>query len=99
MNAQYRLELNDLMQVLETWDSKLRKKVFLAACGGTALTLYGHKESTKDVDFLIPYFEHHQAVVKVITALGYRRATGFGYKHSDQPWIFDLFLGQTIFET
>jgi len=39
---------------LSIWDSYLRKKVHLIACGGTALTLMTIKESTKDIDLIIP---------------------------------------------
>ena len=98
-NPQYRLQITHLLEVLQTWDAKLRRPVLLVACGGTALTLYGHKESTKDVDFLIPIPDDYAQIIKVISSLGYRRATGFGYRHPEQPWIFDLYSGQTIFET
>jgi hypothetical protein len=52
----YRLNKNDLLSTLELWDSLIagRGKIHLIACGGTALTLLGFKESTKDVDFLVP---------------------------------------------
>lgn len=48
------LTVDDLLKVLQEWDSFLTKQISLFACGGTAITIYGHKESTKDVDLLIP---------------------------------------------
>lgn len=63
------------------------------------MTLYGHKESTKDVDFLVPDPSHYQLLIKEITNLGYKPATGNGFSHPREPWIFDLFRGQTIFQT
>lgn len=99
MNKRYRLEVTDLYEVLDHWDKQLKSSIFLAACGGTALTLYGHKESTKDVDFLVPDPQHYRLLIKTITELGYREATGNGYRHPTQPWIFDLYRGQTIFQT
>ena len=51
---EYRLTQKDLLQTLGAWNGFLNKKVHLIACGGTALTLLGVKESTKDVDLLIP---------------------------------------------
>jgi hypothetical protein len=99
MNAGYTLDVSDLMQVLETWDEKLRGKVFLAACGGTALTLYGHKESTRDVDFLVPDPDQFHAVVNMVTKMGYAKVSVFGYEHPNKHWKFDLFPGQRIFET
>lgn len=99
MSARYRLAVNELYEVLADWNKHLKSRIFIAACGGTALTLYGHKESTKDVDFLLPDPVHYKILVKTITGLGYKRATGYGFKHPDEPWIFDLFCGQTIFQT
>lgn len=87
------------MQALSEWDEQLERNVFVAACGGTALTLYGHKESTKDVDLLVPDPDEYGLLIDAITKLGYRPATGNGYRHPERPWIFDLFRGQTIFQT
>ena len=60
---EYRLNRDTLLDVLGQWNAFVRRKVHLIACGGTALTLLGVKESTKDVDFMVPveseyrYFE------------------------------------------
>lgn len=97
--AQYRLDVTDLFAVLTEWDEHLHEDVFVAACGGTALTLYGYKESTRDVDLLVPDPAHFQRLIRTITALGYKQSTGSGYRHPQNPWIFDLFRGQTIFQT
>jgi hypothetical protein len=43
---QFRLTQKDLFDTLDVWDNNLKQRVFVAACGGTALTIYGHKEST-----------------------------------------------------
>ena len=99
MNAHYRLANDDLYGVLDGWNEQLTSKIFIAACGGTALTLYGYKESTKDVDLLVPDPAHYQSLIKALTALGYKPATGNGFKHPSELWIFDLFRGQTIFQT
>lgn len=99
MNDTYRLSINDLYAVLSEWDEKLKSKVFVAACGGTALTLYGHKESTKDVDFLIPDPAQYDHLIKTLKEMGYTLFGGHSYKHYRELWIFDLFRGQTIFQT
>jgi hypothetical protein len=99
MTGSFRLTIADLFEVMEVWDKHFQSHVFLAACGGTAITLYGHKESTRDVDFLVPDPRHYDAVIRAITRQGYKTATGHGYKHPDKPWIFDLFRGQTVFQT
>lgn len=66
---------------------------------GTALTLLNYKESTKDVDLLIPDPKHYDSIVKIIKSLGYRHATGSGYLHPQGTWLFELYRGQTIFQT
>lgn len=95
----YRLEIQDLFDVLEDWDSTSKSDLFLAACGGTAVSLYGCKESTKDVDFLVPDLLQHARLVKQLTDAGYSKNGGYGYSHPDKPLIFDLFRGQEIFST
>jgi hypothetical protein len=99
MNAHYRLTVANLFEILDEWNIQLNARIFVAACGGTALTLYGYKESTLDVDFLIPDLQHHDILIKALSALGYKRATGNALKHPSNPWIFDLFRGQTIIQT
>ena len=43
----YRLDKYKLLEILEQWHHFLRKKVHLIACGGTAMTLWDVKPSTK----------------------------------------------------
>lgn len=54
MNDRYRLSADDLLAILKDWDAGLKQKCLVVACGGTALTLQGYKESTNDVDLLVP---------------------------------------------
>ena len=99
MNVQYRLSADDLLNALQEWDLALNRKVLLVACGGTALTLNGYKESTKDVDFLVPDPKHLEIVNKVLPAIGYIKRSGIDWMHPNQPWIFQLWRGQRIFQT
>ncbi len=46
----YRIDKDRLLDTFSAWDSYLKRKVHLIACGGTALTLLGVKDSTKDID-------------------------------------------------
>jgi hypothetical protein len=68
------------------------------ACGGTALTLMGIKETTKDVDLLIPEDGEYRYLLGVLKDLGYERRTGAGWARDD-GFIFDLYAGKTIFTT
>ncbi len=96
--AGYRLDKQGLWTILEGWDTYIPRKVHLVACGGTALTIQDLKESTKDVDFLVPEDEAWVALIQTIKRLGYRQATGSGWARDD-GYIFDLFAGKTIFTT
>lgn len=95
----YRLDIDDLFSELQAWDNQLRQSVLLVACGGTALTLKGYKESTKDGDFLVPDPANYSEIIRVIKALGYADASGHGYAHPNRRWTFDLYRGQRVFQT
>jgi len=95
---EYRIDRNQLFQRLGMWDSFLRRKVHLIACGGTALTLLGVKFSTKDVDLLVPVEKEYRYLVKTLSQIGYRQVTGAGWKRDD-IYIFDLFPGNKIHTT
>ena len=75
---QYRLTANELKQTLASWDALLpgRGKIHLVACGGTAMSLLGYKESTKDVDFLVPNEKEYERLVRFLVRAGYERVTG-----------------------
>jgi len=94
----YRLEKQGLWDILEAWDPFMPRKVRLVACGGTALTLQDLKDSTKDVDFLIPDQDEYKAVLRTIQKLHYRPASGNGWA-KDGGFIFDLFRGKAVFQT
>lgn len=99
MHGAYRLSKENLLESLKDWDERLRNQTLVVACGGTALTLLGYKESTKDVDFLIPKPKDYEAILKVIKTLGYKSTTECGYVHPAGTWLFELYKGQTIFQT
>lgn len=94
----YRLTKQGLWDILEGWDPYLPRKVRVVACGGTALTLQDLKESTKDVDFLVPDQEEYAALLSTIQKLNYRQVTGSGWAR-DGGFVFDLFRGKVVFQT
>lgn len=96
--TQYRLDKQSLWTILQGWDAYLPRKVHVVACGGTALTIQDLKESTKDVDFLVPEDKAYMVLIQTIKRLGYRQATGSGWARGD-GYIFDLFAGKRIFVT
>jgi len=95
---QYRIDKNTLLDTLSIWDSHLRKKIHLIACGGTALTLMNLKESTKDVDFLVPNEPEYRYLIATLKDLGYSNITGAGWA-AGKGFIFDLYPGKKIFMT
>jgi hypothetical protein len=95
----YRLTRQELFDVLAGWNRFLRRKVHLIACGGTALTLMGIKESTKDVDFMVPVVSEHDYLIRALSKLGYSRKTGSGWCKKGEVFIFDLFPGNSIHTT
>ncbi len=62
----YRIDKQTLLNVLEQWNQFLRRKVHLIACGGTAMTLFQVKPSTKDVDFMIPRANEYGYLIKAL---------------------------------
>ncbi len=49
------------------------EKYHLIACGGTAMTLQDIKESTKDVDFIVPVEKEYKYLVRMLKDLGYQQ--------------------------
>jgi len=95
---EYRVGKQGLLDTMRGWDSLLKKKVHLIACGGTALTLLGVKESTKDVDLMVPDVSEYNYLIKTLKQLGYKPVTGCGWSRGDML-IFDLFAGNKIHTT
>jgi hypothetical protein len=81
-----------------TWNDFLKRKVHLIACGGTAMTLLGLKDSTKDIDLMVPNVNEHDYLVKTLKQLGYKSASGWRWSRGD-GFVFDLFRGKTVHTT
>lgn len=95
---EYRIDKQGLLDRVAVWDSFLKRKVHLIACGGTALTLLNVKPSTKDVDLMVPNVYEHAYLISTLKQLGYKSASGWGWKR-DNGFIFDLFRGKTVHTT
>lgn len=95
----YRLDKNELLDNLRAWNSVLRRKVHLIACGGTAMTLLGVKASTKDVDFMVPDIREYSYLTKQLPAMGYTQTNGPGWQRKGEVFHFDLFRGNNIHTT
>lgn len=95
---EYSIDKQRLWDILEEWDLYVPRKIHLIACGGTALTIQNVKESTRDVDFMVPAEEEYSALIETLKRLDYREQTGTGWSKGD-GFIFDLFRGKNVFTT
>lgn len=98
---EYRQGKNQLISTLEKWDKLIpgRAPIHLIACGGTALTLLGYKESTKDVDFIVPQENEFDRLVQFLENAGYRQASDSGWMYPGENLIYDLYKGKRVFTT
>lgn len=95
---EYRIDKQSLFDRLITWDSFLKRTVHLIACGGTAMTLLGIKESTKDIDLIVPDITEYEYLIKTLKQLGYKSVTGAGWARED-GFTFELFRGKKVHTT
>jgi hypothetical protein len=93
-----RINKQGLLDILIQWNSFLKKKIHLIACGGTAMTLLNIKESTKDIDFIVPKEKEYDYLIKILKQLGYKAISGAGYSKGD-GFVFDLFKGNKVHTT
>ncbi|MBU0675877.1 MAG: hypothetical protein KJ950_14665 [Proteobacteria bacterium] len=96
---EYRLNKKVLLELLGNWNSFIKRKIHLVACGGTALTLLDIKASTKGVDFMVPVEAEYRYLIKTLQNLGYEQITGSGWSRKSEPFVFDLFMGNRIHTT
>ena len=87
VQTNYRLDQAELLDHLRAWNSVLRRKVHLIACGGTAMTLLGVKASTKDVDFMVPDTGEHAYLTKQLQAMGYKQVPLSGWQRKGEAFF------------
>lgn len=97
----YRTTPDELMMTLALWDELIpgRARIHLIGCGGTALTLLGYKESTKDVDLLVPWVREYERLIRFLERAGYQRTTTFGWHRPGEGVIYDLYPGKRVYMT
>ncbi|MFA5337465.1 MAG: hypothetical protein WC330_03930 [Candidatus Omnitrophota bacterium] len=95
---EYRIDKQDLLDRLSAWDGFLKRKVYLIACGGTAMTILGIKALTKDIDLMVPNIDEYEYIIKTLQQIGYKSVSGWGWSRGDQ-FIFDIFRGNAVHTT
>lgn len=93
-----RINKQKLLETIGLWGGFLKRKIHLIACGGTALTLLGVKDSTKDIDLIVPKEDEYDYLLTGLKQLGYKPITGVGWAR-DEGFVFDLFKGSRIHTT
>lgn len=62
------------------------------------MTLIDLKESTKDIDFIVPEKNEYTYLIGKLKDLGYKQITQYGWK-KDEGFLFDLYPGNYIYTT
>jgi len=93
------LTKNQLLEILTGWNSILKRKVRMIACGGTAMALMNVKGSTKDVDFMVPNQREYKYLTARLKDLDYKLITAAGWQREGEPFRFDLFQNNSIHTT
>jgi hypothetical protein len=97
--SKYRVTAKELIQTIDNWERLINFRVNLIGCGGTALTLLGIKDSTKDIDFIVPLVKEHERLMKFLRSLGYEEK-GNGLAHPDDPYfLYQFWVGNRVFTT
>lgn len=95
---EYRISTDGLLAEMGIWNGFLGRFVRLIACGGTGLTLLGVKDSTKDIDLMVPDEGEYGYLLSVLKRFGYKQVTGSGWARGG-GFVFDLFRGNRIHTT
>ena len=90
-----RITKKELLDEVGAWDGFIGRRVSLIACGGTAMTLLGVKDSTRDIDLMVPVKSEYEYLTGTLEDLGYKRVTGSGWSRGS-GFVFDLFPGKKI---
>jgi hypothetical protein len=97
--SKYRITGRKLTQTIDNWEHLISFKVNLIGCGGTALTLLDIKDSTKDIDFIVPVHKEYERLMKFLRWLGYEEKGG-GLAHPDDPYfLYQFWAGNRVFTT
>ena len=94
----YQIDKERLLEELRAWNSFLGRKVYLIACGGTAMTLLGVKDSTKDIDFMVPRVKDYSYLVGLLEELDYKSVSGSGWVKNG-GFIFEFYRENRIHTT
>lgn len=95
----YRITGMELIETIDNWEHLINFKVNLIGCGGTALTLLKIKDSTKDIDMIVPVQKEYERLMTFLQSIGYQEK-GNGLAHPDDPnFQYQFWTGNRVFTT
>jgi len=95
----YRITGMELIETIDNWEHLINFKVNLIGCGGTALTLLEIKDSTKDIDMIVPVQNEYERLMTFLRSIGYQEK-GNGLAHPDDPnFQYQFWTGNRVFTT
>ena len=95
----YRIAGMELIETIDNWEHLINFKVNLIGCGGTALTLLKIKDSTKDIDMIVPVQKEYERLMTFLQSIGYQEK-GNGLVHPDDPHFqYQFWTGNRVFTT
>ncbi len=98
-SSRYRITGRQLIDTIDNWERLINFKVKLIGSGGTALTLLGIKESTKDIDMIVPVQKEYERLLTFLRSIGYQDK-GNGLIHPDAPlFLYQFWAGNRVFTT
>ena len=98
-NSKYRTTEIELLNTIDNWEHLIDFNVHLIGCGGTALTLLRIKESTKDIDMMVPVQKEYERLIIFLRKIGYQER-GNGLVHPDDPnFLYQFWSGNRVFTT
>jgi len=97
--SKYRITGRELIETIDNWEHLISSKVNLIGCGGTALTLLEIKESTKDINMIVPVQKEYERLMTFLRSIGYQEK-GNGLVHPDDPnFLYQFWIGNRVFTT
>ena len=98
-DSKYRTTGIELLNTIDNWEHLIDFNVHLIGCGGTALTLLRIKESTKDIDMMVPVQKEYERLIIFLRKIGYQER-GNGLVHPDDPnFLYQFWSGNRVFTT
>ena len=96
-NNEKEINAEELFELIESISKFIEKEIKMYALGGTALTIFHIKKSTRDIDINIESDSEYQYICKIFDDLGFERN---GIRWITQEGLaFDMFHGSNIMGT